>query len=152
MIICRTSRKSHAQPSPSTHSRTHARAESFPATWPVYTPAHKLAGWLEYFAEALELNVWTSSTVTKAEQDANNEWNVTVEKADGTTRVFHVKHLISAIGLGGNNPNIPEFPGRDEYKGQILHSIYHNSAKDHLGKKVVIIGAATSGQLAQRYL
>ncbi|EIW65341.1 FAD/NAD-P-binding domain-containing protein [Trametes versicolor FP-101664 SS1] len=125
----------------------------FPTTWPVYTPAHKLAGWLEYFAEALELNVWTSSTVTKAEQDANNEWNVTVEKADGTTRVFHVKHLISAIGLGGNNPNIPEFPGRDEYKGQILHSIYHNSAKDHLGKKVVIIGAATSAHdLAADYV
>ncbi|KAI0668759.1 FAD/NAD-P-binding domain-containing protein [Trametes maxima] len=116
----------------------------FPSSWPVYTPAHKLAGWLEYYAEAMELNVWTSSTVTKATQDANNEWDVTVEKADGSTRVFHVKHLVSAIGLGGNNPNIPQFPGREEYGGQVLHSIYHNSAKDHIGKKVIVVGAATS--------
>ncbi|KAI0364911.1 FAD/NAD-P-binding domain-containing protein [Pilatotrama ljubarskyi] len=116
----------------------------FPPSWPVYTPAHKLAGWLEYYAEAMELDYWTSSTVTKADQDANNEWDVTVEKADGTKRVFHVKHLVFAIGLGGNNPNIPTFPGREEYQGQVLHSIYHNSAKDHLGKKVLIVGACTS--------
>ena len=30
----------------------------------MYTPAHKLAGWLEYYAEAMELNVWTSSGVS----------------------------------------------------------------------------------------
>ncbi|KAI0770914.1 FAD/NAD-P-binding domain-containing protein [Trametes elegans] len=125
----------------------------FPQSWPVYTPAHKLAGWLEYYAEAMELNVWTSSTVTKAEQDANNEWNVTVEKADGTTRVFHVKHLVSAIGLGGNNPNIPDIPGREEYQGIVSHSIYHNSAKEHIGKKVLIVGAATSAHdLASDYV
>ncbi|KAI0638753.1 FAD/NAD-P-binding domain-containing protein [Trametes polyzona] len=116
----------------------------FPPSWPVYTPAHKLAGWLEYYAEAMELNVWTSSTVTKADQDANGEWNVTVEKPDGSTRVFHVKHLVFAIGLGGNNPNFPTFPGREEYQGEVLHSIYHNSAKDHIGKKVLIVGACTS--------
>ncbi|CDO69820.1 hypothetical protein BN946_scf184803.g18 [Trametes cinnabarina] len=117
---------------------------NFPPSWPVYTPAHKLAGWLEYYAEALELDVWLSSTVTKADQDANNEWDVTVEKADGSKRVFHVKHLVSAIGLGGNNPNIPDIPGREEYQGQVLHSIYHNSGKDHIGKKVLVVGACTS--------
>ena len=57
---------------------------SFPPSWPVYTPAQKLANWLESYADALELNVWTSSTVTKATQDANNEWDVTVERADGS--------------------------------------------------------------------
>lgn len=122
--------------------------DRFPPSWPVYTPAHKLAGWLEYYAEAMELNVWTSTTVTKAEQDANDEWNVTVEKKDGSTRVFHVKHLVFSIGLGGNNPNFPKFPGQDEYQGEILHSINHNSAKDHIGKKVLIVGACTSGRPA----
>lgn len=122
--------------------------DRFPPSWPVYTPAHKLAGWLEYYAEAMELNVWTSTTVTKAEQDANDEWNVTVEKKDGSTRVFHVKHLVFSIGLGGNNPNFPKFPGQEEYQGEILHSIHHNSAKDHVGKKVLIVGACTSGKSA----
>ncbi|TFK84340.1 FAD/NAD(P)-binding domain-containing protein [Polyporus arcularius HHB13444] len=116
----------------------------FPPSWPVYTPAQKLAGWLEYYAEALELNVWTKSTVTKAVQDANNEWDVTVERGDGSSRVLHVKHVVFAIGLGGNNPYIPDIPGKEEYEGQALHSIFHNSGKDHIGKKVFIVGSATS--------
>ena len=112
----------------------------------MYTPAQKLAGWLEYYAEALELNVWTKSTVVKATQDANNEWDVTVQRADGSTRVLHVRHVVFAIGLGGNNPFIPEVAGRDEYQGQVLHSIFHDTAKNHIGKKVFIVGAATSGE------
>lgn len=96
----------------------------------------------------MELNVWTSTTVTKAEQDANDEWNVTVQKKDGSTRVFHVKHLVFSIGLGGNNPNFPKFPGQEEYQGEVVHSIHHHSAKDHIGKKVLIVGACTSGKSA----
>ncbi|KAF8835468.1 FAD/NAD(P)-binding domain-containing protein [Paxillus ammoniavirescens] len=47
----------------------------FPPTWPVYSPATKLAGWLEGYASFLELNVWTSSTVTKAEwNDETKTW------------------------------------------------------------------------------
>ena len=93
----------------------------------------------------MELNVWTSSTVLKAVPDANNEWDVTVQRADGSTRVLHVRHVVSAIGLGGNQPFFPEIPGKEEFQGQTLHSIFHNSAKDHIGKKVFIVGAATSG-------
>ncbi|OBZ79359.1 putative indole-3-pyruvate monooxygenase YUCCA8 [Grifola frondosa] len=116
----------------------------FPPTWPVYTPAQKLANWLEYYAEALELNVWTSSTVTHAEQAADKKWIVTVQRGDGTERKFRVDHLIFAIGLGGGNPNIPNIPGQSEFQGQVLHSTEHKSARDHIGKKVVIIGASTS--------
>ena len=82
--------------------------------------------------------------MNKATQDANKEWDVTVQRADGSTRVLHVRHVVFAIGLGGNTPYIPEIPGRDEYQGQVLHSIFHDSARDHLGKKVFIVGAATS--------
>ena len=93
----------------------------------------------------MELNVWTSSQVVKATQDKNNEWDVTVKRGDGSTRVLHVRHVVSAIGLGGNNPCIPDIPGKDEFQGQALHSIFHNSAQDHIGKKVFIVGSATSG-------
>ena len=89
--------------------------------------------------------MWTKSTVVKAVQDANNEWDVTVERGDGSTRVVHAKHLVFALGFGGNNPYFPNIPGKEEYQGQILHSTQHNTAKDHLGKKVFIVGCATSG-------
>ena len=78
-----------------------------------YSVYFQLADWLEFYAEALELDFWTSSTVTKAKRDeASGKWAVTVKKADGSERVFNVDHLVFAIGLGGGIPNIPDIPGR----------------------------------------
>lgn len=34
---------------------------------------------------------------------------------------------------------------QDEFKGQIIHSTEFKSGKDMIGKKVVVIGACTSG-------
>ena len=72
----------------------------------------KLANWLESYAEALELNVWTSSTVTQAIQDPSSEhWKVTVKRSNGTERVFIVKHLVFATGTEGIGLKMPEIPG-----------------------------------------
>ncbi|KAI0917747.1 hypothetical protein AcV7_007077 [Taiwanofungus camphoratus] len=116
----------------------------FPPSWPVYTPSLKLADWLEYYAEAMELNVWTSTTATHAEKDENDKWTVTVQRSDGTERTFHVDHVIMALGFGGGVPRIPDFPGKEEFQGQILHSTQHKTARDNIGKNVVVVGACTS--------
>ncbi|KAJ7490350.1 hypothetical protein B0H11DRAFT_2010164 [Mycena galericulata] len=116
----------------------------FPATWPVYTPALKLANWLEHYAEALEVPVWTSYEVTAATPDASGMWQVTVRNSQGGIRTFAVKHLVFATGFGSYRGNLPTYPGMDEFKGQILHSSQHKKATDHQGKKVVVIGACTS--------
>ncbi|KAG5651879.1 hypothetical protein H0H81_007073 [Sphagnurus paluster] len=82
----------------------------FPSTWPVYTPAVKLANWLESYAEALELNVWTSSVVVGATQ-VGDAWQVTIKRGDGSERSFTVKHVIFATGLGANDGAVPVYPG-----------------------------------------
>ena len=137
----------------------------FPPSWPVYTPALKLADWLESYANSLELNVWTSATVTSIRREVGNggkRWSVLVEREGGQKRTFKVDHVVLALGIGGGIPRIPDIPGQvslervhgeppfrqpgqDEFKGQILHSCEHKCATDHLGKKVVVIGACTSG-------
>ncbi|KAA1476299.1 FAD/NAD-P-binding domain-containing protein [Dentipellis sp. KUC8613] len=118
----------------------------FPSTWPVFTPAPKLADWLESYAHSLELNVWTNATVTKAVQDQGSKlWTVTCKRGDGSERTFTVPHLIFAVGWGGGTPQRPHYPGEDTFAGQILHSSEHKSARDHIGKKVVVVGACTSG-------
>ena len=38
--------------------------------------------------------MWTKSTVVKASQDANNEWDVTAQCAEGSTRVLHVQDIM----------------------------------------------------------
>ena len=43
----------------------------FPETWPTYIPKDKLAGWFEYYAESMELNVWQNTQFIK--EDYNKE-------------------------------------------------------------------------------
>ncbi|KAF8209052.1 hypothetical protein K438DRAFT_1573180 [Mycena galopus ATCC 62051] len=114
----------------------------FPPTWPVYTPALKLGNWLEHYAEAMELNVWTSSTVKSARPNDAGTWDVVVA-TNGNERRFNVKHVVFATGLGGE-AKMPSYPGMEIFKGQILHSTEHKRATDHVGKKVLIVGACTS--------
>ncbi|KAH9484720.1 Indole-3-pyruvate monooxygenase YUCCA1 [Psilocybe cubensis] len=117
----------------------------FPATWPVYAPAKKLANWLEFYADAMELNVWTSANITETVQDpSTNKWKVTIKRQDGTERKLVVNHIVFCTGLSGPTPNTPVYPGMDTFKGQILHSSQHKRALDHAGKKVIIVGACTS--------
>ncbi|KAF9448282.1 FAD/NAD(P)-binding domain-containing protein [Macrolepiota fuliginosa MF-IS2] len=116
----------------------------FPSTWPVYSPSQKLANWLEYYAEALELPVWLSTNITSVSQDENNKWHVKVKRGEETERAFTVNHLVFATGLGGGVAKTYPYAGLDKFKGQYLHSTEHKRALDHAGKKVVIVGACTS--------
>ncbi|PFH47509.1 hypothetical protein AMATHDRAFT_151910 [Amanita thiersii Skay4041] len=124
----------------------------FPPNWPAYSPARKsyfyekrIANWLEIYAEAMELNIWTSSTVTKALQDpVRKVWKVTIKRSDGSERVMTVRHIVFATGISSPEPKIPKIPGMDKFRGQLLHSLQHKKATDHVGKKVVIVGAGTS--------
>ncbi|KAH8092245.1 hypothetical protein BXZ70DRAFT_465945 [Cristinia sonorae] len=117
----------------------------FPPNWPVYIPAKKIANWLEHYAEVMELNVWMSTLVTKATRDEKSgKWSVTVKNTkSGDERVVTSDHVVFALGFGGQ-AKVPDIPDRDTFQGQVLHSTEHRSAKDHLGKKVVIVGACTS--------
>jgi len=100
---------------------------------------------LEHYAEALELNVWTSSTVLSLTQDPITKlWSVTVKQKNGKERVFKVKHVVLAVGFKTDQWNIPTFPGQDSFKGQVIHSSQHGKATDHTGKKVIVIGSCTS--------
>ena len=67
----------------------------------------------------MELNVWTSSTVTLAEKDASGAWivNVTRVHLDGTEtkRVLRPVHVVFALGLGAGAWNIPKSPKQVVY-------------------------------------
>ncbi|KAF8653690.1 hypothetical protein AX16_003840 [Volvariella volvacea WC 439] len=116
----------------------------FPPSWPVYSPAPKIADWIESYAKTLELNVWTSSTVTQARQIEGGKWSVNIRRGD-SQRQLVVNHLVFATGLGDKHPRVPNIPEREEFEGETLHSSQYKRAQDYLGKKVVVIGAGNSG-------
>jgi putative flavoprotein involved in K+ transport len=52
-------------------------------------------------------------------------------------------HVVMAVGVSGT-PNIPEFDGKDAFKGRILHSSQHGNDVDVAGKNVLVVGSGTS--------
>ncbi|TCD68933.1 hypothetical protein EIP91_009323 [Steccherinum ochraceum] len=117
----------------------------FPDSFPVHIPCKKLADWLALYATAMDLNIWTSTAVSKAMQDEKTgKWAVTVTKSDGSERILNVDHVVFATGWVGE-PHKPEFPSREKFKGQVLHSSEYSNPRNYIGKKVLVVGACTSG-------
>lgn len=117
---------------------------SYPKHWPTYTPAQKQGKYMEWYASALELNIWTQSTVVNADQDANGNWTVRVNKEGREIRTLHPKQIVMATSLCGV-PLTPVVPGMDKFKGVIRHSSAHDSSRDFIGKKVCVVGTSSSG-------
>ncbi|KOC18134.1 putative flavin-containing monooxygenase [Aspergillus flavus AF70] len=57
--------------------------------WPMYIPAQKQALYMQWYASVLELNVWTKSSVVKAEQDAEGKWTIIINKEGKETRILY---------------------------------------------------------------
>ncbi|OBF46838.1 flavin-containing monooxygenase [Mycolicibacterium monacense] len=88
-------------------------------------------------------HIETETSVDSAEWDADaNEWVVTATSANGTETLC-ASAVITAAGLH-NTPNIPNFPGLDEFGGQVVHSARWTPDADYRGKKVAVVGAGAS--------
>ncbi len=115
----------------------------FPENWPVFAPKDKVGDWLEMYTKVMELNYWTSSVCESARYDeAKKEWEVTVLR-EGLSVVLRPKQLVLATGMSGK-PNVPRFPGQDEFQGEQQHSSQHPGPDAYRGKNVVVIGANNS--------
>jgi cation diffusion facilitator CzcD-associated flavoprotein CzcO len=124
----------------------------FPDGWPVYIPKDKLANWMEFYAESMELNVWTKTTVLGGEYDSSRKrWTLRFRMPDGKTRTTRPANVVMAMGVSGL-PNIPHLEGRNEFTGEILHSSGPVDDLDVKDKSVLVVGAGTSAHdLAQNF-
>lgn len=130
----------------------------FPSFWPTYTPKDKLAGWLESYAEALELNVWGRSQIKSSSWDSSKkEWTVTIDrtKPDDSKeeRTLHPRHIIQATGHSGKM-FFPKIKGMDNFKGERLchSSEFPGATSNANGKKAIVVGSCNSGHdLAQTF-
>ncbi|KAI4221029.1 MAG: hypothetical protein LQ349_007950 [Xanthoria aureola] len=124
----------------------------------IFTPKDKLAEWFETYAKALELNVWTKTSIVSSDWDeSKRQWSLTLRRqSDGLddTRTLHPRHVIQATGHSGE----PYFPshikGLDSFKGdRLVHSSQFTGPEpDAKGKKAVIVGCCNSGHdIAQDY-
>ncbi|MCH7629841.1 MAG: NAD(P)/FAD-dependent oxidoreductase [Proteobacteria bacterium] len=115
----------------------------FPEHWPMYTPKDKMGDWLEFYAGAMELNVWNETELVSAKRDdAAGAWEATVRR-DGADIVLRPTHLVMALGNAGF-ARVPEIEGQDVFQGVQCHSSQHPGGEGLAGKNVVVIGANNS--------
>jgi putative flavoprotein involved in K+ transport len=91
----------------------------------------------------MEVPYWTGTEVTSAKWDAGAEqWLVTVVR-DGEELVLTPRHVVFATGMSGK-PNVPSFPGMDDFAGDQHHSSRHPGPDAYAGKKAVVVGSNNS--------
>jgi len=117
----------------------------FPPNWPRYLSKDMLANFIEFYATAMECNVWTNSQFLGGGfDDRAGVWNVTVRRTDGSERVLHPRHLVFANGVSGDK-KLPNVPGLSDFKGEVLHTADYNSGTKYKGKRALVLGTGTSG-------
>ena len=115
----------------------------FPKHWPVFSPKDKIGDWLEMYTGIMELNYWGSTVCESAEFDkVTGDWTVKV-KRDGKSLTLKPKQLVMATGMSAK-PNIPNFPDRDKFKGDVQHSSQHPGPDAYVGKRCVVVGSNNS--------
>jgi len=117
----------------------------FPETFPVWLPKDRLAGWLESYANALDVNVWTGTELVHSKYDDMAKiWTASLRRSDGTPRTIRCRHLVIAMGVSGSIPNVPDIPGINDYTGEVMHSGHYTTGRNYKGKRAIVIGTGNS--------
>ncbi|KAF9768430.1 hypothetical protein IL306_014285 [Fusarium sp. DS 682] len=85
---------------------------------------------------------------TAVYDEKEGRWALTFTRGDGTKHTLHPRHLMSATGISGTLPNIPDVPGMKELiqnGGIVTHSSHHRTDPGWKGKRVIVVSAAKSG-------
>jgi len=76
--------------------------------------------------------------------DAENKWTITVER-DGEEDRLTATYLFAASGYYNYDEGYtPEFAGRDDFEGTIIHPQHWPEDLDYQGKKIVVIGSGAT--------
>ncbi|PCH35122.1 flavo protein [Wolfiporia cocos MD-104 SS10] len=118
--------------------------QPYPRNWPKYTPRDKVADWLKQYAESQDLIVWTNSYIQpQPTYDlVKKRWRILVNR-NGIEVELHPAHIIVAIGTLGA-PWIPDVPGRDEFKGDVLHACKYMGGHPYVGQDTIVVGAGNT--------
>jgi putative flavoprotein involved in K+ transport len=98
-------------------------------------------GLLEYlreYADGEGLEVRTGTNVERIERDGDG-WRL--QLADGS---IHARDVIVATGYSGR-PFIPDWPGREGFAGELVHSADYRNPLQYRGRDVLVVGVGNSG-------
>jgi hypothetical protein len=117
---------------------------TFPPEDPYFLSAKDIARGFQRFVDQYDINVWLSTCVESATW--NNEtktWTVSFVR-EGQNMSITARHVVFAIGAGGQTPKMPEYAHREDFDGIIMHSASYKSSGAWSGKTGVVIGTGST--------
>lgn len=109
-----------------------------PADYPSFPSSHQLQAYLEQYARHFELNIQTGVDVYTADHNPDG-WHLMTSQG-----LVYCDVLVIATGIW-NGPVSPAFPGRESFRGQIIHSSTYRNAEPFQGQRVLVVGVGNSG-------
>jgi cation diffusion facilitator CzcD-associated flavoprotein CzcO len=112
----------------------------FPADAPTFPTRGHVIAYMTAYAARFGLEPRFGVTVTRIERDAaEGGWRVRSARGDIAAR-----RVVVAAGLNAV-PSRPDWPGMEDYRGELLHSSAYRSGKPWAGRRVLVVGAGNSG-------
>ena len=116
----------------------------WPQETPLYPPAQHVRSYLTGYAEhyGIRDHIRLNSRIVEAAPTDNGRWRVVAE-TDGEHAGAEYDYFVMAPGMF-NLKKIPDWPGRDNFEGEVIHSSEFRDGTQVAGKNVVIVGFSRS--------
>ena len=87
-----------------------------------------------------------NTRVMSADWDSGTDtWTVQTDDVDGVPKTYRGRFLFFGTGYYNyDEPYAPEFPGIDEFKGDVVHPQFWPESLDYTGKRVAVIGSGAT--------
>jgi len=114
----------------------------------VIADGHRIRNYIQETASEndIQRHIRFGSKVTSADWSSETAtWTVTVHKKSGETVQFTCGWLMMCSGYYNYEEGFtPEFKGREDFKGQVIHPQFWPENLDYSGKRVVVIGSGAT--------
>ena len=111
---------------------------AFPSSTPLFPTRRNFLDYLHRYADTFRVPAQTGADVESVHPDGA-AWAVHVKSAAPK----RARAVIVATGIV-SNPHIPEIPGRDRFRGRIVHSVEYRRPDPFRNQRVLVVGAGNS--------
>lgn len=119
-----------------------------PDSWPDYPSHRQLLSYLERYADHFDLrsHIWFGTEVVRVTPAEGDRWDVTTRSTGGHGAERTHRYAAVVVANGHNwSPNLPEYDGLDEFRGEVIHASAYQDATQLRGRRVLVVGAGNTG-------